>query len=65
MAANENELLIQLVRDVAEIKAELKAYKTLEQRVLWLEKKMWLFMGAAGSIGGSVVAIIQAGITNG
>lgn len=65
MATNDNELLIQLVRDVAEIKTELKAYKTLEQRVLWLEKKMWLFMGMAGSIGGSVVALIQAGITNG
>jgi hypothetical protein len=65
MANSDSELLIQLVRDVAEIKTELKAYKNLEQRVLWLEKKMWLFMGMAGSIGGSVVALIQAGITNG
>lgn len=65
MATNENELLIQLVRDVAEIKAELKAYKTLEQRVLWLEKKMLFFMGAAGSLGGIIVAAVQAGMNNG
>jgi hypothetical protein len=57
-----NDLLIQIVRDVAEIKAGLKGYKELEQRVMWLEKRMWLFMGAAGSIGGGIVAIIQQGL---
>lgn len=62
MSNSENDLLIQIVRDVAEIKAGLKGYKELEQRVMWLEKRMWLFMGAAGSIGGGIVAIIQQGL---
>lgn len=55
----DRDLLITLVKDVAEVKAEVRAYKALERDVRDLQKKMWLFMGFAGAIGGSIVSIIQ------
>lgn len=56
---SDRDLLITLVKDVAEVKAEVRAYKALERDVRDLQKKMWLFMGFAGAIGGSIVSIIQ------
>lgn len=57
--STERELLITIVKDLATLKAEMNGYKQLERDVRELQKKMYLFMGFAGAIGGSIVAIIQ------
>lgn len=58
----ERELLITIVKDLATLKAEMNGYKQLERDVRELQKKIYLFMGFAGAIGGSIVAIAQQAI---
>lgn len=58
----DRELLITIVKDLATLKAEMNGYKQLERDVRELQKKIYLFMGFAGAIGGSIVAIAQQAI---
>lgn len=55
----DRELLITIVKDLATLKAEMNGYKQLERDVRELQKKIYVFMGFAGAIGGSIVAIAQ------
>jgi hypothetical protein len=55
----DRELLITIIKDLATLKAEMNGYKQLERDVRELQKKIYLFMGFAGAIGGSIVAIAQ------
>lgn len=59
---SDRDLLITLVKDVAEVKTEVRAYRALERDVRDLQKKMWVFMGFAGAIGGTIVSIVQNAI---
>lgn len=58
----DRELLITIIKDLATLKAEMNGYKQLERDVRELQKKIYLFMGFAGAIGGSIVAIAQQAI---
>ncbi len=60
----DRELLITIIKDLATLKAEMNGYKQLERDVRELHKKIYLFMGFAGAIGGSIVAIAQEVMTN-
>jgi len=53
----DRELLITIIKDLATLKAEMNGYKQLERDVRELQKKIYLFMGFAGAIGGSIVAV--------
>ena len=53
----DRELLITIVKDLATLKAEMNGYKQLERDGRELQKKIYVFMGFAGAIGGSIVAI--------
>ena len=55
----DRELLITIVKDLATLKAEMNGYKQLERDVRELQKKIYVFMGFAGAIGGSIVAVAQ------
>jgi hypothetical protein len=59
----DRELLITIIKDLATLKAEMNGYKQLERDVRELQKKIYLFMGFAGAIGGSIVAIVE-GLAN-
>lgn len=59
----DRELLITIIKDLATLKAEMNGYKQLELDVRELQKKIYLFMGFAGAIGGSIVAIAE-GLAN-
>ena len=59
----DRELLITIIKDLATLKAEMNGYKQLERDVRELQKKIYLFMGFAGAIGGSIVAIVE-GVAN-
>lgn len=61
---SDRDLLIALIKDVAEVKTEVRAYRSLEKDVRDLQKKMWLFMGFSGAVGGSIVSIIQSVVGN-
>ena len=60
----DRELLITIIKDLATLKAEMNGYKQLERDVRELQKKIYLFMGFAGAIGDSIVAIAQGVMTN-
>ena len=60
----DRELLITIIKDLATLKAEMNGYKQLERDVRELQKKIYLFMGFAGAICGSIVAIAQGVMTN-
>jgi hypothetical protein len=59
----DRELLITIIKDLATLKAEMNGYKQLERDVRELQKKIYLFMGFAGAIGGSIVALVE-GLAN-
>jgi len=59
----DRELLITIIKDLATLKAEMNGYKQLERDVRELQKQIYLFMGFAGAIGGSIVAIVE-GLAN-
>ncbi len=58
----DRELLITIIKDLATLKAEMNGYKQLERDVRELQKKIYLFMGFAGAIGGSIVAVANQAI---
>lgn len=58
----DRELLITIIKDLATLKAEMNGYKQLERDVRELQKKIYLFMGFAGAIGGSIVAIANQAV---
>ena len=60
----DRELRITIIKDQETLKAEMNGYKQLERDVRELQKKIYLFMGFAGAIGGSIVAIAQGVMTN-
>jgi len=60
----DRELLITIIKDLATLKAEMNGYKQLERDVRELQKKIYVFMGFAGAIGGTIVAIAQGLVTN-
>jgi hypothetical protein len=60
----DRELLITIIKDLATLKAEMNGYKQLERDVRELQKKIYLFMGFAGAIGGTIVAIAQGLVNN-
>jgi hypothetical protein len=60
----DRELLITIIKDLATLKAEMNGYKQLERDVRELQKKIYLFMGFAGAIGGSIVAIAESLASN-
>ena len=60
--STDRELLITIVKDLATLKAEMNGYKQLERDVRELQKKIYVFMGFAGAIGGSIVAIANQAI---
>ena len=60
----DRELLITIIKDLATLKAEMNGYKQLERDVRELQKKIYLFMGFAGAIGGSIVAIVEGLASN-
>ena len=43
----------------------MNGYKSLERDVRELQKKIYVFMGFAGAIGGTIVALINQAVTNG
>lgn len=63
--STDRELLITIVKDLATLKAEMNGYKSLERDVRELQKKIYVFMGFAGAIGGTIVALINQAVTNG
>lgn len=62
MAESDRDLLLTIIKDLATLKGEMNGYKQLERDVRELQKKIYLFMGFAGAIGGSIVAIVQGAI---
>ena len=58
----DRDLLIALIKDVAEVKTEVRAYRALERDVRNLEKKMVAFMTMASVGGGVIVAALQKGL---
>jgi hypothetical protein len=60
----DRELLITIIKDLATLKAEMNGYTQLERDVRELQKKIYLFMGFAGAIGGTIVAIAQGLVNN-
>ncbi len=58
----DRDLLIALIKDVAEVKTEVRAYRSLEKDVRNLEKKMVAFMTLASIGGGIIVSVIQSGL---
>lgn len=58
----DRDLLIALIKDVAEVKTEVRAYRALERDVRNLEKKMVAFMTMASIGGGVIVAALQKGL---
>lgn len=58
----DRDLLIALIKDVAEVKTEVRAYRSLEKDVRNLEKKMVAFMTLASIGGGIIVSAIQSGL---
>ncbi len=58
----DRDLLIALIKDVAEVKTEVRAYRALERDVRNLEKKMVAFMTLASIGGGVIVAALQKGL---
>lgn len=62
MDSNNDKILIQLVRDIAEVKAMVQNYADIELRVRELEKARWKSAWITGllsaSISSSIVAVI-------
>lgn len=65
----DNKLLIQLVQDMAELKAMVKGYADLELRVRDLEKARWTSAWLTGilsaAISSGIVAVVVKVISNG
>lgn len=55
----DRELLITIIKDLAEVKTEMRGYRQLEKDVRDLQKKIYQMTGVSGVLGGVIVAVAQ------
>lgn len=55
----DRELLITIIKDLAEVKTEMRGYRQLEKDVRDLQKKIYQMTGVSGVVGGVIVAAAQ------
>lgn len=55
----DRELLITIVKDLTEVKTEMRGYRQLEKDVRDLQKKIYQMTGVSGVLGGVIVAVAQ------
>ncbi len=55
----DRELLITIVKDLTEVKTEMRGYRQLEKDVRDLQKRIYQMTGVSSILGGIVVAIAQ------
>lgn len=55
----DRELLITIVKDLTEVKTEMRGYRQLEKDVRDLQKKIYQMTGVSGVVGGVIVAVAQ------
>jgi hypothetical protein len=55
----DRELLITIIKDLAEVKTEMRGYRQLEKDVRDLQKKIYQMTGISGVVGGVIVAVAQ------
>jgi preprotein translocase subunit SecY len=59
----DRELLITIVKDLTEVKTEMRGYRQLEKDVRDLQKKIYQMTGVSGVLGGVIVAVAQILVT--
>lgn len=59
----DRELLITIVKDLTEVKTEMRGYRQLEKDVRDLQKKIYQMTGISGVLGGVIVAVAQILVT--
>lgn len=55
----DRELLITIIKDLAEVKTEMRGYRQLEKDVRDLQKRIYQMTGVSGILGGVIVAVAQ------
>jgi preprotein translocase subunit SecY len=55
----DRELLITIIKDLAEVKTEMRGYRQLEKDVRDLQKRIYQMTGVSGVLGGVIVAVAQ------
>ncbi len=55
----DRELLITIIKDLAEVKTEMRGYRQLEKDVRDLQKRIYQMTGVSGVLGGVIVAAAQ------
>jgi len=55
----DRELLITIVKDLTEVKTEMRGYRQLEKDVRDLQKRIYQMTGISSVVGGVIVAIAQ------
>ena len=55
----DRELLITIVKDLTEVKTEMRGYRQLEKDVRDLQKRIYQMTGISSIVGGVVVAVAQ------
>lgn len=55
----DRELLITIIKDLAEVKTEMRGYRQLEKDVRDLQKRIYQMTGVSGVLGGVIVAVSQ------
>lgn len=53
----DRELLITIVKDLTEVKTEMRGYRQLEKDVRDLQKRIYQMTGVSGVLGGVIVAV--------
>lgn len=61
----DRELLITIVKDLTEVKTEMRGYRQLEKDVRDIQKKIYQMTGVSGVLGGVIVAVAQILVTVG
>jgi mannose/fructose/N-acetylgalactosamine-specific phosphotransferase system component IID len=55
----DRELLITIIKDLAEVKTEMRGYRQLEKDVRDLQKRIYQMTGISSILGGVIVAAAQ------
>jgi len=55
----DRELLITIIKDLAEVKTEMRGYRQLEKDVRDLQKRIYQMTGISSVLGGVIVAAAQ------
>jgi len=55
----DRELLITIVKDLTEVKTEMRGYRQLEKDVRDLQRRIYQMTGVSGVVGGVIVAVAQ------